>query len=49
MIDLRLTRDEQHTMRTGVLYRKGGTIQVWWTEDVLGRPFTGTEGRETIR
>jgi hypothetical protein len=47
MKDLRHMFDESTPVMDGTLYRKGGTIQVWWTQDAIGRPFYGSQGRET--
>jgi hypothetical protein len=45
--DIRPNADETAAVKDGMLYRKGGTVQVWWSRDAAGRPFCGDEGRET--
>jgi hypothetical protein len=43
-VDLRSDFDEVAEAQAdeeerGTIYRKGNIVQVWWTHDVLGRPF----------
>jgi hypothetical protein len=45
--DIRPNADESCKVKDGTIYRKGATVQVWWTQDALGRPFEGDAGRET--
>jgi hypothetical protein len=51
--DLRNDHEQKHVFGDGsAVYRKGQVLQVWWTRDILGRPFDNTSpdagnGRET--
>lgn len=38
-VDLRKDYDDVAQVTGGTLYRKGKTIQAWWTHDGRGEPF----------